>query len=111
MTPDQRKRVDTACDLLLSAAQDPYGLGVLLARFLPEVGITDRGAQLGTIEEVGELVIPEYTARDGRLQPWVRVHLQELVRGSNFIEPRIAAAFVTRIALSSALITLAKAGT
>ena len=81
-----------------------------LVRFLPDLGIVNREAQLGTIDDVGELVIPEYMTQSGTLQPWVQPFLRDLSLAPLFFEPRIMAAFSLRLALARALVTLSEAG-
>lgn len=81
-----------------------------LVRFLPDLGIVNREAQLGTIDDVGELVIPEYMLPSGNLQPWVQPYLRDLSLSPVFFEPRILAAFALRIAFARGLVTLSEAG-
>lgn len=97
--------------MLLEHAADAHSVGMSLSKFLPDLGILNREAQLGRINDVGDIVIAEYTTTQGFLQPWVRPHLQELATSPVFMEPRILAAFTLRVALALALVTIARAGT
>lgn len=85
-------------------------MGQTLSRFLPDLGILNREAQLGTIKDVGEMAITEYTKQNGALQDWVQPYLTDIASGPVFVETRILAAFAIRIAMARSLMVMGQAG-
>lgn len=108
--PGVAARVRDAASLMLAYAAEPTSVGQTLSRFLPDLGIVNREAQLGTIEEVGELAVAEYTQQNGQLQPWVVPTLRDLASGPVFLETRVLAGFAIRLAMAKAIINMGQAG-